>query len=232
MDPDSCERLLETHYHSLIAHGGAKHDPAAKASAAPSDGGENQCTLADGLSVEQLRQSNLDEAKRRSHQDREGHADSFIDSLKFSYGEMVPGTIKTVMDSIGLCSEDRVVDLGSGNGKALLALALMFPDVKDVCGIELLEGLHKLAAEALSTLRARLEQNDPEHRMAPVNLKHGSLLEEDWSKATVVLICSTAFDEVLMQGISRLVERLPANARVITTSNKIDSRFVRHTASS
>lgn len=135
-----------------------------------------------------------------------------------------------------------VVDLGSGVGNVVAAVALLTAyealegAVAAVVGVELLPPLHRVAVQALATLRTwEPDDNDagtacatpgedgslprPLPRLA---LRCADLLAYDLSDADVVYMASTVFESaVLTRFAARAARLLPPGARVITLASPL-----------
>ena len=82
------------------------------------------------------------------------------------------------------------VDLGSGTGKACLAAALMHP-FEQVRGIEVLEGLHRFATEAIqpqfeTVAKPLLESGQPPYDEVMPEVRSLSLLARSWARLVAV----------------------------------------------
>jgi precorrin-6B methylase 2 len=99
-------------------------------------------------------------------------------------------------------------DLGCGAGKCMAAMALLYPQLSSVNGVEYLPALYSLCSNTLLRL-----QECGEH--APVNVLQGDLLDEDWSDADIVYVSSVCFPEELIDRIVAKMASLKEGARVL-----------------
>lgn len=71
-----------------------------------------------------------------------------------TYGEVDVHLLEKSLRLAGVTDKSHVVDIGSGYGRAVLAAALLFPQIDKVTGIELLMPLYRGAIEYESLLRS------------------------------------------------------------------------------
>jgi len=121
------------------------------------------------------------------------------------------------------------VDLGSGSGRGVLAAAALFPFSK-LIGIEVLEGLHTVAAEIGAhyerVIRPCFDPLTDPRASQDLEFVCGSFLEFDWAAgagADVVFANSTCFDEALMDEIAAQgAAGLREGALVITLTKQLN----------
>eukprot|EP00397_Hematodinium_sp_SG-2012_P045219 GEMP01050715.1.p1 GENE.GEMP01050715.1~~GEMP01050715.1.p1 ORF type:complete len:370 (+),score=92.51 GEMP01050715.1:26-1135(+) len=115
-------------------------------------------------------------------------------------GEIYFPAFANLLGDLGLERQEFCfLDLGSGRGKAIVAVALLFPQAR-ACGVEIRPQLHQ-AAEALamdSQLRSRI-------RFVKANF-----FDVQWNEADVILVNATGFEDVLLR---RLEKKLDAEAK-------------------
>mmetsp|Transcript_1633 Transcript_1633/g.3552 ORF Transcript_1633/g.3552 Transcript_1633/m.3552 type:complete len:279 (+) Transcript_1633:996-1832(+) len=126
-------------------------------------------------------------------------------------------------------------DLGSGVGRLVTQIYLDQPErVKQAIGIELAEGRHKIAADALNGI---LQESDPcvaeesdgkcnddiSTANLPIQLIQGDATEVDLDSAiTHVFISSLCFPEDVLLTIQEKLLQLP-NVRVVAALNRLDT---------
>jgi SAM-dependent methyltransferase len=149
-----------------------------------------------------------------------------------TYGEMTYATMSAILNrlqqhpswpSMQINNGDGVfVDLGSGAGRPLFAAATLLP-FKKCIGIEILESLHELAMNA----RKEYYQLKPSwHRKYTdtIALHCGSMFDLalcDWTKADVVLACSTCFTDDMFKQLAEQGALLKTGAILITLSEAL-----------
>ena len=101
-------------------------------------------------------------------------------------------------------------DLGCGAGKCLAAMALLYPQLKKVCGVEFLDKLYEASQNVVQNLR-NIKIDLPEFE-----LKHGNMLDVDWSNADVLFSSSICFPNELIDGMLAKSHLLKKGARFIT----------------
>lgn len=142
----------------------------------------------------------------------EGHATS---APELFYGEASLEAVARVLDAAHAREGDTFLDLGSGSGKAVIAAALVRPDLASVRGIEILPELH---TEALAA-----QQRMPPDRAWPrVLFECGNLLEADLRAADVVYFFSTCFPRALCDEVELAVAaQMKAGGRFVCVSKQL-----------
>mmetsp|Transcript_57570 Transcript_57570/g.184837 ORF Transcript_57570/g.184837 Transcript_57570/m.184837 type:complete len:398 (+) Transcript_57570:192-1385(+) len=106
------------------------------------------------------------------------------------------------------------VDLGSGTGRAVLAVALGFPELGACLGFELLPGLHAAALQALASLEAA------GCAKAAVELREADFLDEPWEeRADIVWVSSLCMSQRTLAAIQHRALGLRRGARVVTMTS-------------
>ncbi len=138
------------------------------------------------------------------------------------YGEIHPVALLDLLAKIppqkGLC-----YDLGSGDGKAMLAIKLCYPQLS-VIGIEQVSQLHNIAQQKYHEY---LKQHSL--KAADFMLTH---LQEDFSEfsfidADILFINATALDTSWPQILSKLRQLKPGARIIITTKTLPDDTFAK-----
>jgi tRNA G46 methylase TrmB len=89
-------------------------------------------------------------------------------------------------------------DLGCGTGKGLGTVALNFPQLSSVNGVEFLEDLCASAQTAVETLIGANVSAFP-----PINVHCGDMLVVDWwTSADIVYMASLLFPDQLIQSLT------------------------------
>ena len=123
------------------------------------------------------------------------------------YGELTPAGVAQLVRATQMTDSDSFVDLGSGVGKVVLQVAMLVPGIRCL-GIELDSERHEGARRAL---RAAVREG-----LVPkgaCTLKHDSILDAKYGRATVLLANSTCFPSALLAQVS---VRVAAMRRPVT----------------
>lgn len=64
-----------------------------------------------------------------------------------TYGEFPLASLASLLSQLPLGPDDAFLDLGSGSGRLVLGVSLLFPQLRACMGMELLPELHALAVE-------------------------------------------------------------------------------------
>lgn len=101
-------------------------------------------------------------------------------------------------------------DLGCGAGKCMGAMALLYPDLHKVAGVEYLDLLYESCNSSMEVLK---KHTNPELK---IEVHHGDMLETDWSDADILFSSSICFPNELIEGILEKSYLLKKGARFIT----------------
>ena len=122
--------------------------------------------------------------------------------------------------------EGNFYDLGSGEGKPVLAMSLL-TQFKKLIGIEFLENLNKLSL--LVKQKYEKEINDIINKNKdlfffekPNNIEfiRGDFFENSWEEASVIFVNSTCFSESMMNDIASKANRECKKGTIIITLTK------------
>lgn len=127
-------------------------------------------------------------------------------SLAEQQGEILYPSVNKLLSMAELSGQDVFADLGSGIGK-LVTQAFLLSPVKEALGIEIVSELHQQAALTAQCLQEELPDFFVDDRK--LTFLHGSFLELSIARATVVLICSTCFDQPLLQALGEIINATP-----------------------
>ena len=123
------------------------------------------------------------------------------------YGELTPAGVAQLVRATRMTASDSFIDLGSGVGKVVLQVAMLVPGIRSM-GIELDSERHEGARRAL---RAAVREG-----LVPkgaCTLKHDSILDAKYGRASVLLANSTCFPSALLAQVS---QRIATMRRPIT----------------
>jgi hypothetical protein len=124
---------------------------------------------------------------------------------EFTYGEIDFMHMIPVFALVNPQPGEVFWDLGCGAGKCMAAMALLYPELKSVNGVEFLPGLHSLCVGSLEKLCRE-----------GTNVLLGDMLEVDWSDADIIFTSSICFPEELIEGILEKAKQLKVGTRIIT----------------
>lgn len=136
-----------------------------------------------------------------------------------TYGELLFPSLRRVLSSLPLTSEDVFLDMGSGLGK-LAIMAFYLGPMRQVRGIEASMPLYEQSIKPLTELKL----NCPELFMGlrRLSFEYGNFLHADLSDITVAYCCSTCFSQNLLYEIGYKVNKTP-NIRYILSLRPIPS---------
>ena len=165
---------------------------------------------------------------------QESVAESFggdVDDI--TYGELdLPSIAKLLqvlesLDTISLPARPRLIDLGSGNGRAVLAMATMRPFA--LCeGVEISPALHSSALRHQSLFESTVRPRLPAERAKVVlRLRCADMLQADLTRADVVFVLSTAFSAGTMAQLFQHAESSMRRGAVLIVADQptLSSRF-------
>lgn len=139
-------------------------------------------------------------------------------STNFIYGEAILPTLYEILLIVKPPDNCVFYDLGSGTGRAVFAAHLLH-NFKKCKGIELLDTLYQASINVLKKYETLVDAQTAK----TVMFKHGDILKEDWSDGDIIFANSTCFDDNLMNGISKLAEKLKKGSCVISLTKHLKS---------
>lgn len=141
------------------------------------------------------------------------------DAPEYLYGEI---EFLSFVALLGRCSPNQSTifyDLGSGTGKAVLTMALVF-HVKQSIGIELFPALHQAAVAQKNKLAL---VSKFQSRAKTIQFIQDNFLNQSISDANLIFINATAFFGQHWIDISTKLEQISSGSFVITTSKPLRS---------
>lgn len=122
--------------------------------------------------------------------------------------------------------EGNFYDLGSGSGKAVVAMALIHP-FKKLIGIEYLENLYKFAAEVADVYEKSVADRYKSYKQlftltAPnkIEFYNGDFLKQKWNDTSIIFANSTCFGAELMTSIAQKANKECKPGTIIITFTK------------
>lgn len=144
----------------------------------------------------------------------------------FTYGEIVPESVKAFVKSIEPKEGEIFYDLGSGTGKGVLSAALLFPFGK-VVGIELLDDLHAAATSVLQRFNREIKPGLVLKKVPQIEFHQGDFLNHDLSDGDILFAHATCFHDGLMRGLAKKLEGLKKGTKLLVVSQTIESPIYR-----
>ncbi|MCY3974176.1 MAG: methyltransferase domain-containing protein [Simkaniaceae bacterium] len=121
----------------------------------------------------------------------------------YTYGETPLRTMEAIAKKVGIRPTDRVLDLGSGRGRAALFLTHFYNCT--VIGIERIPQFVKLASHVAE--KFRLERS---------SFIHADFLKADWPRVNVIYLYGLCCDKKEIRGIIRQLKTSQKKVRIIT----------------
>ncbi len=138
----------------------------------------------------------------------------------YTYGEIVPESFLDMMNFVNPKKGEVFYDLGSGTGKAVILASFLF-DFSRCIGVEILKELYQTSLQVLNRYNTEIQLN---HQYGSVaEFINANFLDYDFSDGDIFFMHSTCFDDHLMIDISRKLEQVRKNTRVITVTKTLDS---------
>lgn len=112
-----------------------------------------------------------------------------------------------LFERVGLRPDDVMVDLGSGEGRALCAASLL--PLKEIIGVEIEPDLHAAAQRNVARMRGR---------RAPIRLIRGSATDFDFEGVTVLFLFNPFGAATMRQVLDRLhasIQSHPREVRIV-----------------
>jgi SAM-dependent methyltransferase len=130
-----------------------------------------------------------------------------------TYGEITTKGTDSLINDLDLGKEDVVFDLGSGEGKFCIQIALETP-VKKVVGVELSTSRVRDA----NTAKNRLEKTKFKAAAKKLEFREENIIDTDLKEATAIFSDSLCFSDDLMKKIAEkiITECKKPNVRLVT----------------
>lgn len=139
------------------------------------------------------------------------------DAMEYVYGETNLTAFTALMSLVPLSEDSVFYDLGSGTGKLVLFMAMLFP-IKKSCGIELFSSLHQAAL----LQKTRLSQHSNYvASMQKVDYIQESFLDADFKDAHIIYINSSACMGETWKSLNQKFKNLPLCHTIITTTKPL-----------
>ncbi len=139
-----------------------------------------------------------------------------LDNVEYLYGEVLPVTLLDLVALLPPKKNQIFYDLGSGAGKALLAMKLCYPSMQ-VKGIEQVLELHTLALEKYHQYLKVAQLQAADFEIHHINQ---NMIDYPFEDADIVFINATAF-EATWQPILDKLRLLKAGTKIIITSKTL-----------
>ena len=126
----------------------------------------------------------------------------------------------------GSIRDGNFYDLGSGTGKTVIAMSLIY-HFKNLIGIEYLENLFRLSLEIKNTydrtIRDKFENNQQLFNFNTPNqieFLQGDFLKHNWEDTSIIFANSTCFSLGMMQNIASKANKECKSGTIIITFTK------------
>ena len=132
---------------------------------------------------------------------------------EFTYGEVDFVHIAPIFELCKPKDGEVFWDLGCGAGKCMVAMALLYPNMAKIAGVEFLDLLYESCENTANQFR-NIVKDGP-----GIEVYHGDMLKTDWSDADILFSSSICFPNELIEGILEKSHSLKKGARFITLKN-------------
>lgn len=141
----------------------------------------------------------------------------------FRYGEVVPAALDRLLNRTPCKANGIFYDLGSGTGKAVFQAALT-ADFSKLVGVELIDGLSRVAEHVLSRYDVEVRPRLPvEKRLQVIEFRRADIRLAEIAEADLVYVHATCFQPELMKGLTARLDTLKPGARAVLTTKCISS---------
>lgn len=139
------------------------------------------------------------------------------------YGEILLDSFYQIIKSVGPKENEVFYDLGSGVGKAVFAARLLFPFGKST-GIELLSDIYQGSVQAKNIFEKKYQkQLLKKEKFKQTEFINKNIFDVDFSDGDVIFFHATCCPDQLMVPISKKLETLKKEARVIIVTRYLYS---------
>ena len=132
---------------------------------------------------------------------------------EFTYGEVDFVHMAPIFELCMPKDGEVFWDLGCGAGKCMAAMALLYPTMAKIAGVEFLDLLYESCKVTMGEL-GKLQKDGPR-----IEVHHGDMLKTSWEDADILFSSSICFPNELIEGILEKSHLLKKGARFITLKN-------------
>ena len=151
-------------------------------------------------------------------------------NINLTYGEILPNSVTKMFTEINPNKDDVFYDFGSGFGKVVIQSYLLTP-IKKSMGIEIVENRNIIAEQAKERL---INGEHFKSKYKSIQFIQDDFFNVDTSDGTIFYLCSTCFENNLMNQLYEKItkspnliyiltlkpfERTPTNPRIPTPKN-------------
>jgi precorrin-6B methylase 2 len=132
---------------------------------------------------------------------------NLLGDIQLTYGEVEFVYAVQLLDLVKPAASEVFVDLGCGTGKCVVTAALVYPQLAEARGIELLKPLYESCRDTLQSLPAGA---------AATRVVEGDISEVEWTDADIVYTASVCFSQSLLDYIAHTADQLKQGSRVVS----------------
>ena len=136
-----------------------------------------------------------------------------VSGRELTYGETPWLTIERICHILEITEDDIFYDLGCGTGKVAFYVNSTY-DIETV-GIDIIPTFIRNAKEIVTDLGIK-----------KLSFVEANIFDVDWSKATIIYIAGTCFDDETIDRITRKLERVTTGTRIVTVSYPLRSPYL------
>ena len=130
---------------------------------------------------------------------------------QFTYGEILPIQFLLLLKIADPKPNSIFWDLGSGTAKTLVITALEYSDFKQICGVELLDGLYDAGVRVIDKYCEMTKTNKSKFKLVK-----GDMTKVDWTDADIIYTSSICFPEGLITELAEKGKALKPGTKIIT----------------
>ncbi|MCL5260779.1 MAG: methyltransferase domain-containing protein [Gammaproteobacteria bacterium] len=147
-----------------------------------------------------------------------------LDDSVFVYGDTDLDSLQSMINYMQPKQGQVFYDLGCGGGQVVFYAALRYAFVK-CSGVEFLEDLYNFALTRHDKFKQKLLALAPNERSnSTISFTNQDFTQADLSDADIIYTYSTCFDQPLMEGLARNLEKcLKPGTKVITVTKSLPS---------
>ena len=163
----------------------------------------------------------IEDARQLSNSSRS--EDALSGNGDFTYGEINFRSFASVLRDVHTTPGSRMLDLGAGIGKPVIAAALLF-DFQACVGIEQLRGLYKVAcSRPKRLLRVLQAQGGLPEDLPDMEFSNTSFFDTSWRDYDVVFMSSTTFVPATLAAVAAKARELPHGAVLISLTHPLQA---------
>ena len=133
--------------------------------------------------------------------------------VALTYGELLPTSVTELINKLNVNHNDVFYDLGSGTGK-IVAQFYLETMAKKVVGVEISQSRYACSERMKQYLNEKIVKHNQ-----IIEYINNNICKVDFSDATIIYLCSTCFDNKLLDWVIEKIKQCNKIRAILTLKN-------------